>query len=183
MSSVRAVAAEPEPTPRPTKAALLAALAATAVGTAEFVRRRPDATIDPEFAAGFLWLFSALFLARVAGQLIVRLRSPSWLPPTEEWNLTPYRLLLPTQIAILGLMTWLGIAFSRGSGTAVAPRPVLGESVLVFAYVYAAAMAARYAVRMTRRPDARWFGGTIPIVFHWVLAAYVYVFGSFHASY
>ena len=44
-------------------------------------------------------------------------------------------------------------------------------------------MAARYAVRMRRRPGQRWFGGAIPIVFHFVLAAYLYVLGSFHASY
>jgi hypothetical protein len=44
-------------------------------------------------------------------------------------------------------------------------------------------MAVRYAVRMTRRPEQRWFGGTIPIVFHWVLASVVFVYGSFHASY
>ena len=54
---------------------------------------------------------------------------------------------------------------------------------MIFAYVYAGSMLARYAVRMSRRPGERWFGGTIPIVFHLVLAAYLYVFGSFHASY
>ena len=29
---------------------------------------------------------------------------------------------------------------------------------------------------------ARWFGGTIPIVFHLVLATYVYALGSFHVG-
>jgi hypothetical protein len=43
-------------------------------------------------------------------------------------------------------------------------------------------MAVRYVVRMTRRPEQRWFGGTIPIFFHWVLAAYLFVVGLFHAS-
>jgi uncharacterized protein len=42
-------------------------------------------------------------------------------------------------------------------------------------------MAVRYAVRMARRPGERWFGGAIPIVFHCVLAAWLFVFGSFHA--
>jgi hypothetical protein len=55
--------------------------------------------------------------------------------------------------------------------------------MLWFAVVYAVAMAVRYVVRMTRRPAQRWFGGTIPIVFHWVLASFVAVLGSFHASY
>jgi hypothetical protein len=35
---------------------------------------------------------------------------------------------------------------------------------------------------MRRRPAARWFGGTIPIVFHLVLATYLYALGGFHAN-
>jgi hypothetical protein len=38
----------------------------------------------------------------------------------------------------------------------------------------------RYAVRMRRHSDQRWFGGTIPIVFHWVLAAFLLVFGVYN---
>ena len=41
-------------------------------------------------------------------------------------------------------------------------------------------MAARYVVRMTRRPEARWFGGAIPIVFHLVLAAFLLTWGLYH---
>jgi hypothetical protein len=170
-------------TPLPTKAALVATLAVTGGALAEFVRRRPETAIDPQLAAWFLWLFSALFLLRVVGQLYVRLRRPAWLPPTEEWNLTPYRLLLPAQIAILGLMAWLDVAFSLGEGGPVDPRPWLGEALLAFSYVYAGVMALRYIARMARRPGERWFGGTIPIVFHFVLASYIYVLGSYHASY
>jgi hypothetical protein len=33
---------------------------------------------------------------------------------------------------------------------------------------------------MRRRPDQRWFGGTIPIVFHWVLAAFLLVYGVYN---
>jgi hypothetical protein len=183
MRSIAVAGGDSSPTPLPTRVALVATLAVTAAALAEFVRRRPEASIDPQLAAGFLWLFSALFLLRVVGQLYVRLRRPNWLPPTEEWNLTPYSLLLPAQIAILGVMAWLDVELSRGAGEAVDPRPWLGEALLVFSYVYAAGMGVRYVVRMARRPRERWFGGTIPIVFHFVLAAYVYVLGSYHASY
>ncbi len=169
-------------TPAPTQLLLGATLAGTGIALAVFVGGR-SAPLSPGFAAPFLWLFSFLFLVRVAGQLVVRLRRPSWLPPTEEWNLSPYRLLLPAQIAILALMTWVDISFSLDRGGPVSPRPRLGEGILLFAYVYAAAMAVRYGDRMLRRPAARWFGGTIPIVFHVVLASYLYVFGWFHASY
>jgi hypothetical protein len=170
-------------TPAVTRLALLATLAATGVAIAVFVTERSDTALAPSFVAPFLWLFSSLFLVRVLGQLLVRLRGPTWLPPTEEWNLSPYRLLLPAQIAILAVLAWINIAFSLGRGSPVHPHPRLGDAVLVFAYVYAGVMAVRYVIRMARQPNERWFGGTIPIVFHFVLAAYLYVFGSFHASY
>ena len=170
-------------TPAVTRLALLATLAATGVAIAVFVTERSDTALAPSFVAPFLWLFSSLFLVRVLGQVLVSLRGPTWLPPTEEWNLSPYRLLLPAQMAILAVLAWIDIAFSLGRGSPVHPHPRLGDAVLVFAYVYAAVMAVRYVIRMARQPSARWFGGTIPIVFHFVLAAYLYVFGSFHASY
>ena len=169
-------------TPAPTKVVLVATVAAVVVALSWFVAGR-SAPLSPGFAAPFLWLFSGLFLVRVAGQLVVPLRRPAWLPPTEEWNLAPYRLVLPTQIVILAVMAWIDISFSLERGEPVQPRPRLGEAVLVFAYLYAAAMAVRYGHRMWSRPAARWFGGTIPIVFHVVLASYLYVFGWFHASY
>jgi hypothetical protein len=169
-------------TPAPTKLVLAATLAVTGGALAWFAAGR-STPLSPGFAAPFLWLFSGLFLVRVAGQLLVRLRRPAWLPPTEEWNLAPYRLVLPTQLVILAVMGWIDISFTLDRGEPVHPHPRLGEGVLVFAYVYAAAMAVRYGVQMVRRPTARWFGGTIPIVFHVVLASYLYVFGWFHASY
>ena len=168
-------------TPVPTKLSLSTTLVATGAAFAVFVVARPH-PVTAGFAAPFLWLFSFLFLVRVGGQLVVRLRRPGWLPPTEEWNLTPYRLLLPTQVVILAIMAWIDVSFSLDRGVPVDPRPGLGKGVLVFSGVYAGAMALRYVVRMRRRPAQRWFGGTIPIVFHQVLAAYLVVLGGFHAS-
>ena len=170
-------------TPLPAKVALVATVVVTALGLVEFFRRAPAEQIDPRLAGYYLWLFSVLFLVRVAGQLVVRTYAPGWLPPTEQWNLAPYHLLLPAQLVILGVMVWIDASFWDRSGPAVTPRPELGEAVLWFAGVYAAAMAVRYVVRMSRRPDQRWFGGTIPIVFHWVLASYLVVVGAYHASY
>jgi hypothetical protein len=43
-------------------------------------------------------------------------------------------------------------------------------------------MAVRYAVRMYRRPGERWFGGAIPIVFHFVLAAFLFAWGKYNVS-
>ena len=43
-------------------------------------------------------------------------------------------------------------------------------------------MVVRYAVRMARRPDQRWTGGTIPIIFHVVLAAFQWTFAQYHVG-
>ena len=171
------------PTPRLTKALLTATVVATIAGVVGFTQARQSSEIDPQLAAGYLWFYSALFLVRVAGQLVARTRQPAWLPPDSEWNLTPYRLLLPVQLAILALMAWIDVDLSRGAGFWASPKPNFGQAVLWFAYAYAAVMLLRYVIRMWRRPKQRWFGGAIPIVFHWVLASYLYVLGSFHASY
>ncbi len=170
-------------TPQLTKALLTTTVAATVAGLVGFTQACQSSAIDPKLAAGYLWFYSGLFLLRVAGQLVVRTRRPAWLPSDEAWNLTPYRLLLPVQLTILALMVWINVDLSRGSGFWATPKPDFGQAMLWFAYAYAAAMLVRYLVRMMRRREQRWFGGAIPIVFHLVLASYLYVLGSFHASY
>jgi hypothetical protein len=72
--------------------------------------------------------------------------------------------------------------FARGHGFFVMPNPKLARFALPFGQIYFASMVVRYAVRMTLHPEARWLGGTIPIVFHWVLASYVMAFGHFHRT-
>lgn len=170
-------------TPRFTQAILVATLALTVTADIELVSRQPAGHMDPTFVAPYLWLFSGLFLLRVAGQLVVRSRAPRWLPPMDEWNLTPYRLLLPVQIVILSAMAWLDVNFARASGAAVDGRNALGVALLAASGLYAGSMVVRYVVRMARRAEQRWLGGTIPIVFHWVLASFLFALGLFHASY
>ena len=132
----------------------------------------------------FLWLFTALLVARVLGQLVVAGMSPKWLPPFEQWQsgLLPYPVLLAGQAIVLALMTWISTDFSRGYGFWVEPRPRLGLAALVWSYLYFASMVARYVVRMMRRPDQRWLGGTIPIIFHSIVAAFQWTFGTYHAT-
>lgn len=137
---------------------------------------------NPAVSALLLWLLLALFSLRVIGQLVVVRFHPRWLPPMAQWysGLIPYRFLLPIQAAFLIVMAAVAYDFSRGAGVFVAPRPPVGQAVLWFSYAYFAGMVVRYVLRMWRRPDQRWFGGSIPIVFHWVLAAYLFVFASYH---
>lgn len=156
-----------------TRVVLLATLAGTALAVTDVLRRQE---LQPGTVVMYLLVFTLLFLVRVAGQLLVW-RRPTWLPPMREWNLMPYRVLLPIQLAFLAGMAAIAATLDR-----VEPRPTLGRFLIALAVLYAAAMAVRYAVRMWRHPDARWFGGAIPIVFHFVLAAFLLTWGSYHVS-
>ena len=169
--------------PRVTEAVLLATLVLTVSAVAVFRARTVGTEVDPRLAGGFLWFFLGLFLLRVLGQIVVVLRAPRWLPPMEQWNLTPYRLLLPTQILFLAVMGWIATDLTRGVGFFARPNSVLGVLLIGFSYVYVGAMVVRYAIRMGRSPEQRWSGGAIPIVFHFVLAAFVYTLGNYHVSY
>jgi len=157
-------------TPGATKLALLATLAVTAGALALFLGT------GSENAGPILVLLTSLFVLRVGGQLLVNLRRPRWLPQMADWNLLPYRALLPIQIVLLVAMIAICVRVLRGS-----VFPAFGG--VAPSFVYWAALAVRYAVRMTRRPDQRWFGGTVPIVFHCVLAAFIFVLGSYDAQY
>jgi hypothetical protein len=126
----------------------------------------------------WLWLLSALFLARVLGQLAVAFAGVTWLPPMPEWysGLLPYPVLLPTQGLILVLMARLNLQATRRRGWCTVTRPRLSRGLLAFAALYAASMAVRYVVSGELHPDRRWWPpGSIPIVFHVVLAAYLVV--------
>jgi hypothetical protein len=169
-------------TPRPTKIALVAVLAATACALAVVVRLQLAGALEPADLAPILWLLTLLFAVRVAGQLLVASRSPAWLPPMEQWNLVPYRVLLPIQLVILALMIWIDASLSAATGPPVDRSDEFGWLLVGFSVAYAGSMGVRYVVRIRRRPEARWFGGTIPIVFHLVLATYLYAFGSFHVD-
>jgi hypothetical protein len=138
----------------------------------------------PESLVIVLWACSVAMFLRVAGQLVVYLRAPSWLPPMAQWQsgLVPYWFLLASQGVVLLLMFWIATDFARAAGVWVQPLPRLGRVVLVWSYLYATAMAVRYVVRMIRRPDQRWLGGTIPIVFHTVLAFFQWTFARYHTS-
>lgn len=139
--------------------------------------------LETRSTAVVLGVLALLFFLRVLGQILVAFGGVRWLPPMDEWysGLLPYPLLLPAQLVILLVQRKMIADFWRGEGFFVVPRRRLGVAVCWFSLVYFAAMALRYAITMSRYPERRWLGtGTIPIVFHWVLAAYLFVFGRFH---
>ncbi len=134
--------------------------------------------------APWMWVCTILLAGRVIGQLVVWTRAPRWLPPMEQWQsgLLPYPVLLTGQVVVLVLMMWIAADFSRGAGVFIQPLPRLGTAALWWSTLYASAMVVRYLVRMTRRPDQRWWGGTIPIIFHCVVAVFQFTFGWFQTS-
>ena len=136
---------------------------------------RAPAEGSPRRPAALMWLLTVVFFLRVVGQALVAFAGVAFLPPMEEWysGLMTYEVLLPAQIAILALMLKINVDVGRGKGFFTEPRGMLGRPLRAFGILYAAAMALRYALTMVLRPERRWFGGTIPIFFHFVLAAYL----------
>ena len=129
-----------------------------------------------------LWLLLALFVLRVAGQLLIAVGFSDFLPPWDEWfsGLVPYSRLLASQIIIVILFAKVCLDFTRGHGFFVVHRAGLSVSLLAFGSVYLAVMVIRYVLRMTLYPPERWTGGSIPIFFHWVLAWFLLVVGMYH---
>jgi hypothetical protein len=119
-------------------------------------------------AALILTALTLLFLARVAGQALVVFAGVTWLPPVESWysGLLPYPVLLPAQLVILTVQAIVDHAAWTGRPWLDRPRPRAARGLRQFAYVYAVAMAVRWAVTGTH---------AIPVLFHWVLAVYLLV--------
>jgi len=160
---------------------LLAVLCITALALGMH-RHGFTAPVEPAYIAPVLWLFTGLFVLRVAGQVLVAIRPRRWLPPMEQWNLVPYPVLLPIQLVFIAVMLWIDMSFTSNAGIATTANADFGNFLIAFSIVYAMSMVIRYAVRMRRRPEQRWFGGTIPIVFHIVLASYLFVLGDFFVA-
>jgi len=133
--------------------------------------------------AAVLTVLAVAFWLRVVGQVLVAFWQVEFLPPMEQWysGLLPYPLLLPAQILILAIQAWICTDFWRGRGYFVEPRRSAACLIGWLSYLYIAANGARYVITMTLHPDRRWFDGTIPIWFHFVLAAFLLTYSRFHA--
>ena len=131
-----------------------------------------------------LVFLTLLFSFRVAGQAPVAFFGVAWLPAMEHWysGLIPYPTLLVIQIVVLLVMAKISSDVYRNSGFFAKLRPSWSRYLVCFSAIYAAAMALRYILTMIFHPELRWYSGTIPIVFHFVLAGFVFVLGRFHAK-
>ena len=119
-----------------------------------------------------------LFLGRVLGQIVVATTAPSWLPPMARWysGLMPYRFLLPIQILFLVLMTTISTGVARRSSPFGTLSARAGAWIVRASYVYALGMVARSTRYALAAPEHR--GVLIPIVFHFVLAGFLFTYGS-----
>lgn len=119
-----------------------------------------------------------LFLGRVVGQILAATTAPSWLPPMARWysGLMPYRYLLPTQIVFLVLMTAMTIAVDRQSAPLGTLSAGDGAWIVWASYSYALGMVVRSIRYALAKPERR--GVVIPIVFHFVLAGFLFAYGS-----
>jgi len=121
-----------------------------------------------------LWTCLGLFLLRVLGQLEVALgQGQGWLPTMERWysGYVAYPLLIPAQILLLMWMTAVAYDNSRGAGLFHVERPRSRRVLNRLAIFYLLAMVVRYIVQVGLVPELG--GHTIPILFHWLLAAFV----------
>ena len=132
---------------------------------------------------GLTALLSALF-GFMELRMLVAFWNVTWLPPMSEWmsGIMPYPYLLPSQMLIIVACAKVCLDFSKGRGWFVRTRPAFGRGVLYFGYLYFAGMIVRYGLQMILRPETRWFGGTIPIFFHLVLAGFIILFGLWHRA-
>jgi uncharacterized protein len=132
--------------------------------------------------AAALWTLLVLFAGRVVGQLAVVLDLAPFLPPMEQWQsgLMPYPVLLAAQVIILVTFVIVCAQFTRGRGYFVDRRGWLGTPLWIAGSIYAATMVVRYAAWMTIRPDQRWTGDLIPVVFHLVLASFLLLVAHHH---
>src|SRR5688500_10292899 len=136
----------------------------------------PSLALTQESATVLLWVLLVAFAARVLGQLAAAVAAPRWLPPMEAWysGVLGYPLLLAIQVAFLVAMTIVAVGVGAGWPALATRNAAVGGAIVAVAYGYALVMVVRYVVRMARRPDQRWLGGTIPIAFHFVLAAWLF---------
>ena len=119
-----------------------------------------------------------LFFGRVVGQILAATTAPSWLTEMGRWysGVMPYRYLLPTQVVFLFVMTAMVIAVDRRSAPLGTLSNTASACVIWVSYVYALGMVVRSVRYATATPDRR--GVLIPIIFHFVLAAFLFAYGS-----
>ena len=91
-----------------------------------------------------------------------------------------YPALLIVHLLMLPLMINFTKDIWRASGRFAIVRPQRSKFLKKLSAVYAGAMVCRYILTMILRPEMRWSGDLIPIIFHFVLAGFIFILGDYH---
>jgi hypothetical protein len=113
-------------------------------------------------------------MARVIGQVYIGIYGNvgvlSHFPEWKHWysGVLPYPVLLLSQILIIQLLTLMAYDYTRGIGFFFIESTRLRKVVRYFALLYFASMLVRLV----------WFNGDliIPILFHCILALFLFVY-------
>jgi uncharacterized protein len=138
-----------------------------------------DTTTKRPILGILLWLLTALFAARVAGQAIQRWAPIALLPPDHAFqgSSLPYPFLLSAQIVILVAM---GYASWRASHGQLKPSRRWAVFLGAAGALYMTVALGRIAVGALAPTAPAWFRAWIPAFFHAVLASYVLALSAFH---
>jgi hypothetical protein len=119
-----------------------------------------------------LWLLTAFFATRVAGQAIQLWLPQPFLPAFDAFQGSdlPYSILLSTQLLILAAMARTAWKAQAGD-LRPAPRAVAVISWL--GAIYMVGSLARIAVGLAVPDSPSWFRAWVPAGFHVVLAGFV----------
>jgi hypothetical protein len=100
----------------------------------------------------------------------------------DQWQsgLMPYPVLVVSQVVLLAGLGAVCVQFSRGRGYFTRPHRWLATPLWIVGWIYLVSMIVRYGIWMTIRPDQRWTGDLIPVVFHMVLASFLLCLAQYH---
>ena len=121
------------------------------------------------------------FCFRVAVQGIQYFFSIGFLPSFSLWHsgTLSYPVLVLFQLIIIIFFAWISYQVSSDKLT---PSNIVGKRLIVLASIYGFVMIVRYIIKMSLYPTERWFGGSLPILFHIVLASFLLTLGIFHVK-
>ncbi|MHA1565937.1 MAG: sterol desaturase family protein [Alphaproteobacteria bacterium] len=122
-----------------------------------------------------LCLLAGIFVLRVAAQFFLQDHQTPLLPAFEIWHSAtlPYSTLLLIQFVTMAVLAAaiLATPFKK-------PHPTTGVILRGLGWIYAFAATLRMIVGSLGLSTHPWFDGALPTAFHFVLAAFVIVFGS-----
>ena len=126
----------------------------------------------------FMLLLSALFVLRVAAQLVQAVHEVSFLPPFDAWqgSATPYPMLLGAQVVIMAILAVVLWCMKAGI---ISPRPWKYWACFVLGGIYFLVMAFRFVAGLTFLSEIQWFASVLPTLFHIVLASLILIFGHY----